>query len=138
MPHTVATLSFKPRQHGLACLHALAFFCLDDSRRRQIDINPAAEADDSEAFAPAQSLALDKIAADTPRDQAGNLYHDEIAFVSPSFAPQADGHPLVVLACLIEGGIKKASTAVMERHDFSGHGSPIHMHVEDVHEDTQA
>src|ERR1700736_3092021 len=69
-----------------------------DPTLRQVDIGPAAEADEPEALPGHDLLAAAQVADDAASDEAGDLHHGDIAAaVGVAFERRdPDRHPLVV------------------------------------------
>src|SRR5258708_9032296 len=122
--------------HRLAPDHALAGDDERDPSSREIDIGAAAEADDAEALPGEDRLALAQPADDAPRYEAGDLHHGEIA--AALGRRDADRHPLIVLARLVETGIDEFALAVVELDDAAGGRDAVDMDVEDIEEDADA
>src|ERR1700750_2623760 len=79
---------------------------------RQEDIHPAAETDNAKTGAPAHPFPLPQVADDTPRHQARDLDHGQVACIaSLPFRAQADGHAFIVDAGLVEAGIEELAGA---------------------------
>src|SRR6187401_3532430 len=99
--------------------------------RRQIDVEARAEADHADALAGGERLSLFGPAHDAPRDQAGDLYYADTAFVGCD----QEGVAFVVLARLVEIGIEEFSRRVGDALDPAGHRRAVHVAVEHAHED---
>ena len=93
-------------QHGFSGDHGLPHG--DEGRHalRQVDVEPRAEADEAEALARPQPVALGGEADDAPRHQARDLDHRQRPAVVEL---DADGVALVVLARLVQRGVDKSS-----------------------------
>ncbi|CAH1651816.1 hypothetical protein BOSEA31B_10697 [Hyphomicrobiales bacterium] len=101
---------------------------------RQIDVDARTEADQAEALAGRQRVALLDEGHDAAGNQPGDL-HD---------ADDAGGRldrqrvALVVVARLVELGIEEEAGRIGDLGDAAGHRRAVHMAVEDVHEDRDA
>src|SRR3954447_22265859 len=98
----------------------------------QIDVGPTAEADQAVALASRDGLARLQVADDAPGDKAGDL--DEGDF-TPVFQTQADRHPLVLLARLVQRRVEELALVIGRRLDRAGGGRPVDVNVEDIEED---
>src|SRR6185369_10424774 len=96
--------------------------------RRQVYINPAAEADQAVARTRARRLAIDQVAADAPGDQARDLHH---RYRLAAGQVDAHRHPLVVLARLVEGGVEELAGAVRQRPHQPVDRDALDVNVED-------
>ncbi|GBF26442.1 hypothetical protein MnTg02_01482 [bacterium MnTg02] len=94
---------------------------------RQIDIHPAAEPDQSEPLANANSTTIFDKHYDTPRHKPRNLHNADLL---PLMRFQDQGTPLIVVARLIQGGIQKQSGRIDRTKNFAGHWRSIYMHIE--------
>jgi hypothetical protein len=122
----------KVGDHGLAADGGLA----DGDERRyalgEIEVDPAAEADQPEPLAGAHHPADREIAADAARHQPGDLHEGDVAAVGKT---QAHGLPLVVLARLVQRGVDELAAAIGELGDGPVGRDAVDVHVEDVEED---
>ena len=113
------------RDHRLAADHRLTLHDQGTNALGQIQIRPAAEADDAEAVAGGHRIALAHRTQDAAGDQAGDLHHRDLLPVR-----QADrqGIALVRLAGLVQAGADEGAVAVGD----AGHDA-IGRHAVDVH-----
>src|SRR5262249_4804676 len=104
---------------------------------RQIDIRPAAEPDETETLPGHDLLALAQLADDAASDKPGDLDHGEIAAAvgGAVLRGDADRHPLIVDARLVETRIEELALAIGELPDLATDRDAVHMHVEDVEKD---
>src|SRR5580692_7675095 len=122
------------RQHGFAGFHDLA--CRNRNPRpiRQVYIEPTAETNNAETFAPAHDLALPKIAFYAARDKPRDLHHGKLG---PVFQAHTHRHALIIYACLVEGGVNEAPRPVGQFDDAPVSRIAVHMHIEDIHENAE-
>src|SRR5438105_9849686 len=102
---------------------------------RQIDIDAAAEADEADALSREQPVALVHEFYDAPRDQPGDLDDAELAAVVEH---KRNRLALIVLARLVEIGIDEFSRNIGNARQCPFGRRPVHMNVEDVHENRDA
>src|SRR6266550_200012 len=86
LPQTLSVEFCKNRLSGSDTLGLRQHDCT----RRQVNIQPTAEADNAKALPPGYLLVRDEIAFDAPCDQPGNLYHSKVACRLSLFAPNTD------------------------------------------------
>ena len=99
-----ARIDAEHAEHRLAGDRPLAEQHLAPGSRRQIDVDPAAEADQADALAGARPVALAHEGQDAPRDQPGDLGE---ADRDPVLALDQEMLALIVLARLVEVGVEE-------------------------------
>src|SRR5688572_14204252 len=123
------------RQDGFARHRALPDA---DQRRdavRQVDIDPAAEPDQADPLPCPQRPARGQVALDAAGDQPGDLHHRDVEAI---LRPQVDQLALIVLARLVERRVDELARTVGHGDHLAVDRRAVHMHVEDVHENTNA
>src|SRR5579862_2615885 len=118
---------------GLAGDHALAEGDQRHIGRRTIDVDPRAEANEADALAGGQTLALVERADDAPRHQTGDQHAGDLRAVLGR--REAQRQTLVVEARLVEAGVEETSLGVAPRRHPAGDRRARDMHVEQVEED---
>ena len=115
------------RDHRLAADHGLADGDQRANALGQIEVGPAAEADDAEALAGVDRVALAQVADDAPGDQAGDLHHGDLPAVRQA---QRDGVALVRFAGLVQAGVEEAAVAVGDSGDDAVGRDAVHVDVQ--------
>src|SRR5690348_17595528 len=116
----MACLTLKFRENRYAGLCHGTFFYHDPGGKRQIDVQPAAEADHAVSLPPADALADLEAADDAPCDQTRNLHHGEVGFgIVTAVRPDTGRHALIVHARLVERGIEEAAGPIGKRDDLA-------------------
>src|SRR6476646_9387872 len=135
----MACLTLQFRQNRYAGLCHGTFFYHDPGRKRQIDVQPAAEADHAVSSPPFDTVAYLEVADDATRDQACDLDDGEIGCgIKTAGWPDTCGHSLIVHARLGERGVEETPVPIGKRNDFAADRHPVHMDSEDIHEDREA
>jgi hypothetical protein len=101
----------------------------------RVDVGAAAEADDAEAVAGLELVALAHVADDAARDQPGDLHAGELAAIRQVEAQRV---ALVLRGGLLHAGVDEGAVAIGDAADAALHGRVVHVNVEHGEEDGHA
>src|SRR5579871_2884033 len=130
-----ATSAWEIRQNGFAGLDLLTRAHAYPCAAWQIDVEPAPETDDAKTIAATYAFTFRQCAMDAPGHQTRNLYKGDI-FLRPRVLceREADRHPLVQLARLVEARIEEFAGPVSKLLDDPAGRNTVYMNIEDIHE----
>src|SRR5580704_5973565 len=115
------------RDNGFSSDHGLTFANKRLDTFREIEIGPAAEADDPKTISATNGIAFAKRAQYAASDQTGDLHHGQFAAVGQ---PKRDRVPIIGLAGLVHTRVQEGAMSVSDACYRAISRHPVHMNIQ--------